>query len=302
MDLTRTLQIVYFEEKTTEVRQGDKSSRYAIYAYEDKIEGLYENDPAFAQLPYCLSLFEKLSTLPSSEFEAFLDYQIERLENPIIWLEQLIQLLESNGSNFLEKEHPYFISKIEEKQRKLRSKATELVENVVSTWHQVTYNIDYVRHKLQRMESHNEQLLFLMEQLYAYLQDKPSFIIENQVPFDQQINLEIERIKQLKKIKETELKEKVDTNSTPDIKIDTTLSVPELAYLFRILTEFGLIQVDNKTDLFKFIATNFTTKKAGEVSWKSLKNNFDAPPLRAIETWCENFERMYQTAKRQIGH
>lgn len=57
-------------------------------------------------------------------------------------------------------------------------------------------------------------------------------------------------------------------------KIETNLSVSQLAYLFRLLYETGYLKVRNQTDLLKFIANNFTTGNTTEISTRSLRSKY----------------------------
>lgn len=72
-------------------------------------------------------------------------------------------------------------------------------------------------------------------------------------------------------------------------KIKTALSVPQLAYLFRLLENNKLIIAPNKMDLFDIIADTFQTKGSDTISAASIKNKFDSPEHTAIEFWYSKF-------------
>ena len=59
----------------------------------------------------------------------------------------------------------------------------------------------------------------------------------------------------------------------------------ELSLLFRLLVEEKIILPDLKTDLFRVISTVFQTKKASDLSSKSIKNKFDSPEPNALDFW-----------------
>jgi len=81
----------------------------------------------------------------------------------------------------------------------------------------------------------------------------------------------------------------------PQYKIKTKLTVPQLAYLFRALNDNKLIDVTNKTELFKFIAEAFQTKGSDDLSWNNIKNKFDTPEFKAVEFWDEKFLHLRQS-------
>lgn len=81
-------------------------------------------------------------------------------------------------------------------------------------------------------------------------------------------------------------------------KLKTNLTVKEIAYLFRALHDEGIIEFRQKTDLFSFIADNFSSKQKDEVSANSIKNAFDTPDLNAVDFWQEKFTHFMQKAKK----
>lgn len=82
-------------------------------------------------------------------------------------------------------------------------------------------------------------------------------------------------------------------------KVDTTLTVPQLAYLFRALVDEKLITPKQKTDLFKAVTEIFKTKATESISPDSFKNKYDAPESKAIEFWQEKFTHLMQRAKKE---
>ncbi|NQU33018.1 MAG: hypothetical protein HQ521_07265 [Bacteroidetes bacterium] len=66
-------------------------------------------------------------------------------------------------------------------------------------------------------------------------------------------------------------------------KLKTKMSVGDLSLLFRLLNEEKLIDIDNNTDLYRFIAQNFSTKQSENISDKSIKNKFLSPDNTAIK-------------------
>jgi hypothetical protein len=58
------------------------------------------------------------------------------------------------------------------------------------------------------------------------------------------------------------------------IKLETTLTVEELSYFFRLLEEAKIILVKQKTDIFRFLSESFFTKRINPISEKSLNNGY----------------------------
>jgi hypothetical protein len=62
--------------------------------------------------------------------------------------------------------------------------------------------------------------------------------------------------------------------SEPRVKIVSKLTVPQLAYFFRVLYEMKKIKSSNQTDIMKFIAENFETDNVTEISINSLRSKY----------------------------
>ena len=90
----------------------------------------------------------------------------------------------------------------------------------------------------------------------------------------------------------------LQNNLQPNQKLKSTLTVKEIAYLFRALHDEGIIESRQKTDLFNFIAENFSSKQKDEISANSIKNAFDTPDYNAIDFWQEKFTHFMQKAKK----
>jgi hypothetical protein len=84
----------------------------------------------------------------------------------------------------------------------------------------------------------------------------------NQLDINININVEDFRDKAAKQLSE------------PRVKIVSKLTVPQLAYFFRVLYEMKKIRSSNQTDIMKFIAENFETDNASEISINSLRSKY----------------------------
>jgi len=61
------------------------------------------------------------------------------------------------------------------------------------------------------------------------------------------------------------------------------LTVPQLSCLVKLMIKANLIDVTNKTELFKSIAEVFQTKGQDSLSWRNVKNHCDSPSPDAME-------------------
>lgn len=57
-------------------------------------------------------------------------------------------------------------------------------------------------------------------------------------------------------------------------KLNVSLSVAQLAYLFRVLLEMGHIRNKKLSDVMRFICANVSTPKAEDISFDSLKAKY----------------------------
>ena len=60
-------------------------------------------------------------------------------------------------------------------------------------------------------------------------------------------------------------------------KIQVSLSVAQLAYMFRVLTELGIVKNKNLSELMRFLTNNVSTPKAKDISFDSLEVKFYNP-------------------------
>lgn len=88
-------------------------------------------------------------------------------------------------------------------------------------------------------------------------------------------------LEQLKEIIQSQTKISPLQNFFP--KLETKLTVSELALLFRLLDEEKIFNNRHKTDIFRFIVDSFETKKQKQISKASIKNKFLTPEVNAID-------------------
>ena len=87
-------------------------------------------------------------------------------------------------------------------------------------------------------------------------------------------------------------------NVPPKKKLKTNLTVKEIAYLFRALESVKIIESNQKTDIFNFIAESFSSKQKEDISAKSLKNAYTTPDLNAVDFWLQKFGDCKEKARK----
>lgn len=84
--------------------------------------------------------------------------------------------------------------------------------------------------------------------------------------------------------------------------IKTNLSVGDLALLFRMLFELkpDIFEVKTKAELFRFISSNFTTKKSkeGEISIDTITKKFNDPDTKSKELWATHLHTLLAFLKK----
>ena len=93
---------------------------------------------------------------------------------------------------------------------------------------------------------------------------------------------------------------KITEPKAPPIK--TNLSVGDLALLFRMLFELkpDIFDVKTKAELFRFISSNYTTKKSkeGEISIDTITKKFNSPDKSAKELWATHLHTLIALLKK----
>lgn len=94
---------------------------------------------------------------------------------------------------------------------------------------------------------------------------------------------------------------KITEPKAPPIK--TNLSVGDLALLFRMLFELkpDIFDIKTKAELFRFISSNFTTKKSkeGEISIDTITKKFNDPETKSKELWATHLHTLIAFLKKK---
>lgn len=83
-------------------------------------------------------------------------------------------------------------------------------------------------------------------------------------------------------------------------KLRTPLSVNQLAYFCKVLHDLKVIQSNNQTDVFKFIAENFETPNSKDISMQSLRSKYYIPDAKTKEAVKEIVIKMLNSINSDI--
>jgi hypothetical protein len=174
----------------------------------------------FSIQQYCQKLFQKVFTIGLSEITAFLDHHCSLTLHPNRWLNSLEKLIKLNIDLFdtrpLQHRHTKLISEIclkrltlQMNQPKVKKQARKL--NGYSD--EKEYSFAQVKDHITTLETTDEKIAYLNDQIIDYRQNPPDFVSIKEKPFDKQCKLEIERLE-----KQELLNEKINRKKNADMQ------------------------------------------------------------------------------------
>ncbi len=177
-------------------------------------ETIYAGD--FGHNQYCIPLMHKIFSLDHFQVMPFLHYQCSHVKDPKAWLLGLEKLLHNNF-------HLFTTWPTRLQMEMILIHTAILFQDVESgkARHFKKYNILDVKKQLRSLKSSMEQLDYLYELKTEFLQDKNRIIDYSEMPFDQLIMIEIEKIEQLRaSIEKIKGKKSLSKNNLSDQYID----------------------------------------------------------------------------------
>jgi hypothetical protein len=149
-----------------------------------------------------------------------------------------------------------------------------------NSWRFFHYLTEEIIHEVQLEETKKDQLLKYHYHLKCINQtffESGKFLNPNREPLHdlltQWLSDEIYYLeKQIQLNGSTNILEKELTNS--NFKVQTSLSVPQLAYLIRLFIRIGVITNKTLTDLMRFLSSHIQTKQSDELGSESLYKRF----------------------------
>jgi hypothetical protein len=156
----------------------------------------FMSDGNFSMNQYCTCLLNKLLSLTKSKIKPFIQYQCEKVADPFVWMNKLEKLIDLNRDIFTTKDHKIKIEKtlaVIETERGL----LEIKKMIAPT---VKFDFDKLKLKLEAYETTEEKLGCLLEAKTDYLLNKPKLIDPTEMPFDQKCDLQINLLKDKRKL------------------------------------------------------------------------------------------------------
>lgn len=141
------------------------------------------------------------------------------------------------------------------------------------------YQTDEITKNLERIDSDIEKadLLYHLLKKFNQSRDKNFRKFNQKIPpiKDQLIGWVEEEIEYLSRKKNLGIHNNVNAgNTSAKVKIQTSLSVAQLSYFFKLLIKVKIITHKNNTEVFRFVADNFSTIATSNVSAESIRTKF----------------------------
>lgn len=197
---------------------------------------------------YCTALINKMFSLEHLEILPFLKYQCTLIQDQKAWLLALEKLLASNL-------HLFTTWQTRMKMELILVHLTFMFQEVESgKFRRIRkYDITEVKKRLKNIKSILDQLDFLYEIKTEFLQDKYKVVDYSEMPFDQLIAIEIEKVEQLRaSIEKVKAKNTLSKNTLSDHYIDNQEFILKMniskrtAQLWRDKALIHFIQIGSK--------------------------------------------------------
>ena len=232
---------------------------------------------------YCIALLEKVFTIPQSQLPEFITYQIQLNTDGATWLNKFEKLLANNEELFITQRA---LSRFNKLYNIIEKKRTELQASSVNEIKQPTpkrlinadaedryFSFFEVKQHVEKMESFNDKILYLNEEIFEYRQADIISINNKLQPYDQQCVQLIEKLQTLRKMrseieKEKEL-EQEKKQTIKKLKFNGNLNqLVDIFYqLSRELFVEGKSFIDaSNGDIVNMIVNNFIDKDNNEIS------------------------------------
>jgi hypothetical protein len=260
----------FVEHPFVDVAQFDAGA-YDLTIFEEGQASNFLIKGQFNKEQYCKCLLHKLFSIPKSKIKPFIQYQCDKMQEPIVWLNKLEKLIDLNRELFTTKDQ---VIKFE--------KALMIIEVMRDVIEQKSQKIDikfnFVKLKSDIKEyQYEEKISCLMEAQAEYLQNKPKLIDPTETPFDEKCSIEIDKIEKLERLKKRTPEPANIINKQPlrqKIVIRGYINVLVDAF-YQMLHEKkvdGLSYLDVTTpELIQFITSNFLDKDGQPLSESTVR-------------------------------
>lgn len=237
---------------------------------------------------YCNALIDKLLKLPKTQFQNFINHQLELVKSPLSWLDSFDLLIAENEKLFVENGLLFKYNKlcnlIEKKRDLLQCPAVKPVKPTVAKRYINAESEDRyfsfyeIKKQLANLDDDNEKILLLTKEKHDYKQANIEFLNQKLPLFDKQCSKEIEQIYEMQSIKSTidKLKPATTINPSTFAKLQFNCNVNQFVDVFYQLSRE--LFVDGKpmiegsiTDIAAMIVSSFVDKDGKELSPMSVQ-------------------------------
>ena len=271
----------FIEHPIVDITQFD-AHEYAICIFDEKQPANFLNDGKFYLELYCKCLLHKLFTIPKSKIKPFIQYQCDKMQEPIVWLNKLEKLIDLNRELFTAKEQ---IMKFDKALMIIEVMRDAIEHQKIAS--ATIFDIKEVKNKLKQYDTVEDKLFYLCEVETEYKQQRPAILNPHSVPFDEQISLEIEKLNKQEVLREKSILKKgtvsiaSKTNAINPIKLNCNINY-FVDVFFQLSQEKQAIANPLK-EISEFIANNVIDKDGNQISADSVytmlkPSNFDKRP------------------------
>lgn len=241
---------------------------------------------------YCNALINKILELRQSLLPAFIDYQLNQVKNPEIWINKLEKLLANNEAFFSSKtamsRYNKLYTLIEKKRTELQS--SSIKESLVKTPKRLInaesedryFSFSEVKNHIGSLTNYSDKILYLNEEICEYKQSEVYFINNKLLDYKKQCKALLNQIQNEKILKcqlEKELqdeKNKIALEIKPTFKIQINGPINILTDVYKqMMCEVkpnGKPYIQNKIkDIAKFICDSYVDEKGKELSMQTIQ-------------------------------
>ena len=202
--------------------------------------------------------FLKLSSLNNDERMTYKD-----LIYLNIYLQAFYDEIKENNNTINEEQINELMYRVNYNSFEIQYYKTTLIKIEVEAIESISDKIDYLYHSLKIVNQHRSRVNIAFDEGLTSLKDQLTMWLEEEIKY---LN------------KKTALnKNQNDINlfsETEKTKIDTGLTVAQLALFFKLMSDVGIVNNKVQNDIFKHIAENYQTANASEISIGSIKNKY----------------------------
>lgn len=229
----------------------------------------------FSVLDYCRRLILKITELQQIEMMSFLEYQCRQIKDPIGWLNHLEKLLQVNTTYFIAEGYLDKISCALIYIEEIKNRFKQLKSHHGPFEHGIYYKNPFhdIKDELSTLNTYEDKITLLIKRKTEYLQNEPPFIIKHHKPLDKLIDLEIEKLQQLRNLQAESLDKSsgytIQTKKDKKIQFNAQLNVlVDIFYQMKNnFTANGIPYLNASIqEITEIITANFLDKDGNEIS------------------------------------